>query len=358
MGGVDHGVGFDGLSKYDLTKFNPWYFGRLREFTDLADQKGLVLVNQMFFQHHLLEDVAHWMDVPWRVTNALQDLGLPEPPPTESRKRIIIANIYYDVEHNANLREFHRNFIRHHLENFPEGSNVIQVIGDEYSGPLSFMQFWLDTIAEWEKETGRHPLVALSCNKDVQDAILADPVRSKVVDIIDMKYWWYTADGKMYNPPGGEEVAPRKQLTGWKGSKSRSDESTARQVRDYRDKYPEKAIMCSYDRVDGWAQACAGGSIAALRADEGILRDIPRMKPVEQAGLRAGQYALEEEGKAYLVYSMSGNTIKLDVKGEGEWEADWVDMRSGKATATGTAKAGVQEFKGNGNRVVLWLRKK
>ncbi len=49
-------------SKYDsLTKFNPWYFGRLRQFADLAEQKGLVLVNQMYFQHHLLEDAAHWM---------------------------------------------------------------------------------------------------------------------------------------------------------------------------------------------------------------------------------------------------------------------------------------------------------
>ena len=67
-------MAFDGLSRYDLTRYNPWYFGRLHQFASLCDQKGLVLIDQMFFQHHVLEDVAHWMDVPWRVTNALQDV--------------------------------------------------------------------------------------------------------------------------------------------------------------------------------------------------------------------------------------------------------------------------------------------
>ena len=253
------GTAFDGLSKYDLTKFNPWYFGRLRQFADLAEQKGLFLVNQMYFQHHLLEDYAHWVDTPWRVTNALQDIGLPEPPPIIDKKRIIVANIYYDVT-QPKLREFHRTFIRHELDNFVDEPNVLFTTGEEFNGPLTFVQFWIDTIAEWEKETGKHPLIALCCTKDVQDAILADPVRSKTVDVIDMKYWWYTPDG-MYNPPGGEEVAPRKQLTAWKGNKSHSDEATARQVRDYRAKYPDKAIVVSYGAPeDGWGVVAAGGS--------------------------------------------------------------------------------------------------
>jgi hypothetical protein len=38
--------------------------------------------------------------------------------------------------------------------------------------------FGLDTIKEWEKETGKHPIIGLSVTKDVQDAILADPARA------------------------------------------------------------------------------------------------------------------------------------------------------------------------------------
>ncbi len=39
---------WDGLSKYDLTKYNNWYWNRLKQFADLADQKGLVLVYQNY----------------------------------------------------------------------------------------------------------------------------------------------------------------------------------------------------------------------------------------------------------------------------------------------------------------------
>ena len=49
----------------------------------------------------------------------------------------------------------------------------------------SFVQFWLDVIAEWEQENGK-VLVDLAVNKDVQDAILKDPMRSRIVDIIDI----------------------------------------------------------------------------------------------------------------------------------------------------------------------------
>jgi hypothetical protein len=41
------GTAFDGLSRYDLTRYNPWYWMRLRQFADLADRKGLVLIQEL-----------------------------------------------------------------------------------------------------------------------------------------------------------------------------------------------------------------------------------------------------------------------------------------------------------------------
>src|SRR5205814_3399706 len=35
------GAAWDGLSKYDLTKYNPWYFDRLAQFAQLCDERGL-----------------------------------------------------------------------------------------------------------------------------------------------------------------------------------------------------------------------------------------------------------------------------------------------------------------------------
>ena len=86
---------------------------------------------------------------------------------------------------------------------------MIKLIGEEFTGPLHFVKFWLDLVRDWEKETGKHPLIALSVTKDVQDSILAIPAYAAVVDIIDIRYWHYQADGTVYAPLGGQNLAPR-----------------------------------------------------------------------------------------------------------------------------------------------------
>ena len=58
--------------------------------------------------------------------------------------------------------------------------NVIQMIGEEFTGPTHFVKFWLDVIAEWEKETGRKTIIGLSVTKDVQDEILNDTKYSSI----------------------------------------------------------------------------------------------------------------------------------------------------------------------------------
>ena len=194
------GTGWDGLSKYDLTKFNPWYWSRLKTFADLADERGLVLFNQNYFQHNIIEAGAHWVDCPWRTANNINGTGFPEPPPFAGDKRIFMAEQFYD-ETNPVRRALHEKFIRQNLDNFANNANVIQFTSAEFTGPLHFMQFWLDTVAAWERDhassrrresaqissppdemrgltsTATKPIIALSCTKDVQDAILAPETR-------------------------------------------------------------------------------------------------------------------------------------------------------------------------------------
>ncbi len=93
------GAAWDGLSKYDLTKFNPWYWSRLREFAGICDARGLVLFHQNYFQHNILEAGAHWADSPWRSANNINNTGFPEPPPYASDKRIFHAELFYDITH-------------------------------------------------------------------------------------------------------------------------------------------------------------------------------------------------------------------------------------------------------------------
>src|SRR5262249_2574442 len=156
-----------------------------------CQRQGIVLVQQMYFQHNILEAGAHWADFPWRPANCLQPSGFPEPPEYVGKKRVFMADSFYDVTHPVR-RELHRNYIRHCLDVLGEKPNVVFQIGEEFPGPLHFVQFWLDTAAEWSRERGRpeqscRVLVGLSCTKDVQDAILADPQRAPLISVIDIK---------------------------------------------------------------------------------------------------------------------------------------------------------------------------
>jgi hypothetical protein len=262
------GRAYDGMSLYDLTRFNDWYWSRVKQFADAADQNGLVLLHPNYFQHNIIEAGAHWADSPWRPVNNVNATAFPDPPNYAGDKRIFMAEHFYDIMHPAR-RELHRNYIRQCMENFRDNTSVIHLISEEFTGPLHFVQFWIDVIAEWQKETGCHPLIALSATKDVQDAILEDSVRSKTVDIIDIRYWMYRADGSLYAPEGGLNLAPRQH--GRLTAPGRvSDESVFRAVDEYRTKYPDKAVIYY---AEGYPQhgnsvEKAGGSLPAKKKSE------------------------------------------------------------------------------------------
>jgi hypothetical protein len=288
----------------------------------------------MYFQHNVLEAGAHWADFPWRPVNCLQETGFPEPPEYVGGKRIFTAEAFYDVTHPVR-RDLHRRYIRHCLDVLGGCPNVVFQLGEEFTGPLSFMEFWLDTIAAWRKETGKKVLVGLSCTKDVQDAILADAARAPLVSVIDLKYWWYTPGGALYAPKGGENLAPRQHLRDWKGTKSRSAASVARAVREYRMKFPDKAITVPLDGADGWAVLAAGGSIPRLppETDPALRSAIPRLRPFATTGLPGDLFALADPGRDYLVWSPAGAPISLDLTDRTEtFVVRWVDLETGHLT--------------------------
>jgi Family of unknown function (DUF6298) len=293
---------WDGLSKYDLTKFNLFYWSRLKQFADLADQNGLLLVHQNYFQHNIIEAGAHYADFPWRTANNINNTGFVEPVNYAGDKRIFYAEQFYDLS-NPVRRELHKKYIRQCLNNFKDNNGVIQLIGEEFTGPTHFVKFWLDVIREWEKETGKHPIIGLSVTKDVQDSILAIPAYAAVVDLIDIRYWHYQADGTAYAPKGGENLAPRQHARLLKPKKT-SFEQVYRAVKEYRSKYPTKAVVYSGDNYPefGVAAFMAGGSLPVLpeNIDASIMKAAVGMKPV--ASSNANEYILSD-GKNSIIYN-------------------------------------------------------
>jgi hypothetical protein len=353
------GEAWDGLSKYDLTKFNKWYWQRLRDFAELCNERGLVLVHQNYFQHNILEAGAHWVDCPWRPVNNVNNTGFSEPPPFIGDKRIFIAHQFYDVT-NEHRRELHRGYIRQCLDGLAEQSNVIQMTSAEYSGPLEFTQFWLDVVAEWEAEKGRDVIVGLSAPKDVQDAILADEKRAAAVDVIDIRYWAYTAGGGTYAPGGGLNLAPRQhQRQG--GKRAGGFGEIARAVHEYRTKFPGKAVtyfaeMHCPSRHDGWAVLMGGGSLADVRGLPAELAAlVPTLTPLAGVAAGEGQWCLGREGRDYLVASNDrARELSLTLPA-GEYRAKWINTRSGEI-ADGervTSAGGTTPVEGASG--ILWL---
>ena len=350
------GIAWDGLSKYDLTKYNPWYWGRLKQFAELADEKGLVLIHQNYFQHNIIEAGAHYADFPWRTANNINATGFLEPVPYAGDKRLFLADQFYDENHPAR-RALHQAYIRQCLNNFVGNSSVIQFISEEYTGPLHFAKFWVQTIKAWENETGNNQLIGLSTTKDVQDAILEDKELNSTIDIIDIRYWHYQADGTVYAPLGGQSLAPRQQARQFKPKKT-SFEQVYRAVREYRDKYPDKAVMYSGDNYPSysWASFMAGGSFTNIKVNEsGFLKAASQMRPVT---INNQAYALSDLNGGYIFYTDADvSTVDLNIPKSAF--ATWINPGSGKIISTQKLAKQTQNIKKSGeSSAVLWIHQK
>ncbi|MFV0541507.1 MAG: DUF6298 domain-containing protein [Aestuariibaculum sp.] len=339
------GLAWDGLSKYDLTKFNDWYWYRLSRFANLAEQNGQLLINQHYFQHNILEAGAHWSSSPWRSANNINQTQFPEPPPYAGDKRIFMAEQFYDIT-NKNRKELHQSFIKKSLKNFSNNSNVIQLTSAEYTGPLHFMQFWLDEVRQWETETGKKQLIGLSATKDVQDAILKDVDRESIIDLIDIRYWYYREDGTVYAPEGGKNLAPRQHARKMKTGKE-TEEQVYRAVHEYRKKYPEKAVLYSTNAAlrFGWAVLMAGGTLANIPQVEiySFKTALTQMQPNKHNDYKSDCWSLEDQGESYLFYLKDTKNLIVDLSHyKGEFNMFWIDAEDGTVQSENVIQGGVK----------------
>jgi hypothetical protein len=347
----------DGLSKFDLTQFNPWYFDRLAEFGALCDRHGLVLYHNIYNTHNLLEIPPHWVDYPWRGANNVNGTAPPEPMPIEPGNHIHVANQVYDVS-NPVHRALHRALILHELDALGGVRNLFFSLGAQFAGPLSFQEFFQDTIAEWEQAHGRSVRIQLATSKEITDTILADPVRGRQVAVIDVRYWQYRPDGKLWAPAGGRNLAFREMIGADFGRAGDQPPDTTpqqvyRQVREYHDRYPDKAIVAWHGGAGAIPVLMAGGAEVLLRNPSGghgqgrtvegspidkFVREqlgASLMKMEPRDGVAGEAWCLADTGfDTVLLYSLSGETVALAKPlPRARYTGMWVDPRTGSMKA-------------------------
>ncbi|WP_313103623.1 DUF6298 domain-containing protein [Brevundimonas sp.] len=304
------GRAWDGLSKFDLERFNPWFFDRVARFADLAEQQGVILYHKLYLQHWLLESRSHYVDFPWRPVNALQATGMPNEVPA--------AEVFWDVSDPVR-RDLHRRYIRHTLETLRGRPNVVIGLDPEYTGPLSFVRFWLDEIAAWEAETRADARVALEIPKDQMDAILDDPARSQMVDAVAFHHWVYRPDGSLFAVQGGLDKAPREQVDAIARPQDLADGADAGEVRrvlwrstpamryrayrEYRDRRADLVVLNDDDAFPGLSRAVEATVGAEARAS--LRPDAALMTPT------GGTWASSASDGAMLIYSLDGAAVAL-----------------------------------------------
>ncbi len=193
------------------------------------------------------------------------------------------------------------------------------------------------------------------------DAILADPARGGDIDVIDIRKWFYREDGTVFAPEGGQSLTWRQYVRLNMPAKS-NFQGIYSAVREYRDKYPDKAVVYNADlgneRILGeWAVLIAGGSLAKIPAvnhpDFGA--GFAAMKPV--AVDPSKQWGLGAAGTGYLFYGANG-AVTLDLPGDNaSYVMRWIDPATGAVTVAGRVKSG-QTLKTPEKPAILWLNKK
>jgi hypothetical protein len=384
------GLAWDGLSKWDLTKFNPWYWDRVNELARLCEEKGLFVINHFYQNHNIQEDSAHYADFPWDEFNCIQKTGIPDLLPRHdpglSNTQVTLpfdprmAEKFYDVT-NLEHRKLHRLLFFHGFDVLADNPNVIHTLGAEFAGPLEFQQFFLDMAAEWQQEHHQRLHLALITSKAVTDAILADPVRAPLVDVIDMQYWQYLPDGRLFAPDGQGKKAFRQLRTEYFGTYDGpvphgTPELVYRQVREYRDRFPDKAIVCGDAGVGPIPVLMAGGAAAhieyrdepvgAVRSGTAFIRFVneqlaevlSQMNPRD--GITSdGTWCLADQGQTWLFCSLRGDAIRLtrSIAAAAGVTGLWFNPRNGEVSAA-TLSGGAVIAKPTGEAWVLLLKAK
>lgn len=358
------GTAWDGLSKYDLTKYDNFYWSRLAKFAELAEGEGKLLIHHDYFQHNILEAGAHWADSPWRPANNINETDFPEPVPYAGDKRIFMAEQFYDINHSVR-RKLHEQYIRQCLNNFADRSNVLQLTSAEFTGPLHFVEFWLDVIDSWQKENHKDAMVGLSATKDVQDGILNEKERAALVDVIDIRYWCYRPDSSCYAPQGGVNLAPRQHARLEKTGK-RSFNSIYRGVMEYKKRFPEKAVIFSEGRYDqfGWAVLMAGGSLPVLPAQLSVefMKSVSTMH-AEYHSTNPEKFSILTNTKGEsAIYLAGNNKAEIDLSSQkGQYVIRYINPK------TGDTEKQIKSIKGGqmhsvenpyDSAYVIWITKK
>lgn len=321
----------DGGNKFDLTRWDPAYFERLKDFVRKAGERGIV-VEMVLFCVYYNDD--NWRLSPLNAASNVNGIGNTD------------RFAPYD-ETDPDLMRVQEAFTRKIVSELKEFDNVyFELLNEPYAdqGP-QVDDSWNDRIiAAIRAETKDH-LIALNV---ANDSARVDAINPEV-GILNFHYAF---------PPNAVTMNydhPRVISDDETGFDGGHDESYRKEAWAFMlaggGAYSNLDWSFTVDSPEGTSEAVPddlGGGSPTLRMQLGHLKrfldgfDFIRMRPdngIFKGGLSEDvqAWALAEEGRAYAIYVHGGDQVNLRVTlPEGNYRVEWLDTKSGEYTPAET----------------------
>jgi len=314
----------NGGNKFDLTKWDPAYFERLRNFVSEAGKRGVVVELVLFCPFY---EENMWQLSPMNTANNINGIG--------TMKRTEVYTLKY-----PGLLAVQDAMVRRIVEELKDFDNLYyEICNEPYFGgvTLEWQAHIADTIADAGADFKARHLIAQNIANKYKKITEPNPQVSifnfhyaKPPDTVTDNYGLNKVIGDDETGFAGSEPKPYR-IEGW-------DFIIAGGA-----VYDNLDYSFTVGHEDGTAEINApGGGGKVLHKQLGILSsfinsfDFIKMKPdnsVIKGGVpeKATARALVENGKAYAIYINGGSEVQLQIElPKGKYTAEWINTKTGK----------------------------
>ena len=337
------GNALDGKPKFDLTKFDPAYFERLRSRVEAAGQRG-IYTSVMLFEGWGIQFVTNaWKRHPFHPANNINGIG-----------GDVVQGVDIHALTHPKVTALQETYLRKAVDTLNGLDNLLYEVSNENHAPSTEWQYHvIRFVKEYQRTKAKqHPVGMTFQYKGGSNKTLFDS----------------PADWISPNPDGGYNADPpaadgRKvilndtdHLWGLGGNAPWVWKTFLRGMNPlFMDTYDGVVLGVRFDPRYEPIRKAMGVTLRVARQ-----LDLAAMTP--RGELASSRYCLAGQGKPgveYVVYVPQGKEVSVDLAAaQGQLSVEWVDPVSGKTTSGGQADGG-------GNRkfaspvtgdAVLWLR--
>jgi hypothetical protein len=310
-----NGKAVDGKPKFDLTKFNPVYFERLRQRIEAARQKG-IYVSIMLFEGWAMQRIdGSWRLHPFNPENNVNGINGDA---NGDGKGLEVHELVVDA-----VTDIQKAYIRKVIDTVNDLDNVLYEISNENHPESTQWQYaMIRYIREYEKTKPlQHPIGMTFQFKG-----------GKNQDLFNSPADWISPNpegGYRDNPPANDGrkviLTDTDHLWGIGGNQAWVWKSVARGLNPlFMDPYDGEVLGKKFDP-----------KFEPIRRSLGYARRYTQRMNLNKCKPAATGYCLTNPGRRYLVYQpTAGVPVKLKLRPR-EYGFEWFDPGSGKTVATG-----------------------